>query len=546
MRLESESVWAASGAEGRRGPEGMTLEELLEGIEVVQLTPGTPVPNPERSGQEGLADAAVRITSLDYDSRRASPGCLFFALAGAKTDGNRFVDQAVARGAAAVASEQARPGALPERVAWIQVGAARKALALAAGNFYGRPSEALDMVGITGTNGKTTTAFLLDSILGAAGRRTGLFGTVFYRTPGRAVLATNTTPESLDLTRLLAELRREGGTAAILEVSSHALALDRVWGMGFAAAVFTNLTRDHLDFHGTMDEYFAAKRRLFEGTGAGAPQAAILNFDDPRSRELAGLCPRTLTYGLGEGADVRARVYRHSGAGLSFKARTPLGSIHLQSELLGRVNVSNILGAAAAAMALGVDAEAIAQGVAQMRTVPGRFERVEAGQPFLVVVDYAHTDDALTRLLETAHELPLRGRVLLVFGAGGERDRTKRPMMGEAAGRGADLVVVTSDNPRGEDPEAIVREIVPGLDRTGTPYMVEIDRGQAIARILAEARAGDVVLLAGKGHEAYQVIGSRAIPFDDRAVAREALRALGYSAAPEPGGGGEKPRGAGQ
>ncbi len=533
MRLESQAVWGANGADGPRGLEGMTLGELLEGIEVVGLTPGTAEAAAARA-------TAPSITSLDYDSRRVSPGCLFFALAGVKTDGNRFVEEAVARGAAAVASEQSRPEQLPERIWWVQVRAGRKALALAAGNFYGWPSEGLDLVGITGTNGKTTTAFLLDSILGVAGRRTGLFGTVFYRTPGRAVLATNTTPESLDLMRLLAELRQEGGTAAILEVSSHALALDRVWGLRFAAAVFTNLTRDHLDFHGTMDEYFAAKRRLFEGTGAGSPQAAILNLDDPHSRSLAGFSPRTITYGLGEGADVRAAVYRQSRAGLSFTARTPLGPIELHSSLVGRVNVSNILAAAAAAISLGVDAQAIAEGIAQMRTVPGRFERVEAGQPFLVVVDYAHTDDALARLLETARELPLRGRVLLLFGAGGERDRAKRAMMGEAAGRGADLVVVTSDNPRSEDPQAIVNEILPGLDRTGTPYSVAIDRAEAIAKILGEARPGDVVLLAGKGHEAYQTIGSRVIPFDDRAVARESLRALGYSAP-----GREKTRGEG-
>jgi UDP-N-acetylmuramoyl-L-alanyl-D-glutamate--2,6-diaminopimelate ligase len=508
--------------------ESMTLSELLNGLEVVQLTPATHDPHD------------IPASSLEYDSRRVASGCLFFALPGVKTDGNRFVTQALERGAMGVVSEQGRPGGFPESAVWVQVSGARRALAQAASNFYGRPTDTVRLVGVTGTNGKTTTTFLIDSIWRGAGRRTGLFGTVLYRTPARAVLASNTTPESLDLTRLLAELRDAGGTDAVLEVSSHALAMERVWGCRFAAAVFTNLTRDHLDFHHTMEEYFAAKRRLFEGTACGAPEAGIVNLDDPRGRELAGMARRTLTYGLTAEADVSTTGYQLSADGLAFTARTPLGAIELRSPLVGRVNVSNILAAVATAIALGIGAEAIAGGIAHLQNVPGRFERVEEGQPFPVVVDYAHTDDALARLLSTARELKLPGRVLVLFGAGGDRDRTKRPLMGEAAGRGADLVVVTSDNPRGEDPAAIVNEILPGLDRAGARYEVELDRGRAIEKILAEARAGDIVLLAGKGHEAYQVVRDRTLPFDDREVAREALRALGYRrsrAVPENGAG---------
>jgi UDP-N-acetylmuramoyl-L-alanyl-D-glutamate--2,6-diaminopimelate ligase len=500
----------------------MTLGELLNGLEVVQLTPASHDPN-------GYA-----ISSLEYDSRRARSGCVFFALPGARTDGNRFVAEAVSRGASVVVSEQPRPEGLAESLAWVQVTSARRALALAAGNFYGQPSRALDLIGVTGTNGKTTTTFLIDSILRAAGRCTGLFGTVLYRTPRRVAHASHTTPESLELARLLADLREEGGTAAVLEVSSHALAMERVWGFRFAAAVFTNLTRDHLDFHHTMENYFATKRRLFEGTGAGAPGVGVVNIDDPHGRQLVGLCPRTLTYGLDAAADVGTTDYRLSTRGLEFTARTPSGPIALRSRLMGVVNVFNILAATATALALGVDRAAIARGIEQMESVPGRFERVEAEQPFLVVVDYAHTDDALARLIETARGLKPAGRILVLFGAGGDRDRTKRPLMGEAAGRGTDLVVLTNDNPRSEDPQSIVNDILRGLERAAVPYFVELDRRRAIARILAEAKPGDVVLLAGKGHEDYQILGDRTIPFSDRQIAREALRELGY---PRPGTG---------
>ena len=516
MRLETEPIWGFSEEDLTLVSERMTLGALLDGIESVQLIP------------HGDASAQLPVSSLEYNSRRVHPGSVFFALPGLKTDGTRFAAQAIELGAVAVVSERPRPADLPERIAWAQVNSARRAMALAAANFYGHPAAALDLIGITGTNGKTTTAFLTDSILRAAGQRCGLFGTVLYRTPRRAALATHTTPESLDLLRLLAELREEGGSSAVLEVSSHALAQDRVWGLRFAAAVFTNLTRDHLDFHGTMENYFAAKRRLFEGTGSPAPRAGIVNLDDPYGRQLAGLAQRTLTYGLTRGADVFAESYQLTADGLEFTAETPSGPIALRSRLVGRVNVQNILAAAAAALALGIAPEAVSRGIERMQSVPGRFERVEAGQPFLVAVDYAHTDDALARLAETARELKLPGRILLLFGAGGDRDRAKRPMMGQAAGRGADLVVVTSDNPRSENPRDIIAEILPGLERTGTPFLVEPDRATAIALILGKAQPGDIVLLAGKGHETYQVLADRTIAFDDCQVARQALAGLGY------------------
>ncbi|HVB35453.1 MAG TPA: UDP-N-acetylmuramoyl-L-alanyl-D-glutamate--2,6-diaminopimelate ligase [Patescibacteria group bacterium] len=504
----------------------MTLGELLNGLDVVQRTPATNDPH------------EPAVSSLEYDSRRAGPGCVFFALPGHQTDGNRFARQAAKRGAVAVISGQMRPADISGNVSWVQVRDARKALALGAANFYGQPARALELIGVTGTNGKTTTSFLIDSILREAGRRTGLFGTVLYRTPGGAEPAPRTTPESLDLIGRLAQLRKEGGSSAVIEVSSHGLAMNRVWGLRFAAAVFTNFTRDHLDFHRTMENYFAAKRLLFEGTGAGAPANGIVNIDDPRGRELTGLAARTLTYGLASGADVFAVSCQTSAGGVELTANTPGGPIELRSRLAGQIQVANILAATATAVALGIDSEAIAQGIARLESVPGRFERVEMGQPFLVAVDYAHTDDALGRLVETARELKSGGRVLLLFGAGGNRDRAKRPLMGEAAGRGADLVVVTSDNPRGEDPQAIIEEILPGLERSRARYWVELDRARAIQNILTEARPGDIVLLAGKGHETYQDFGDRTIPFDDRLIAREVLRSLGYDSgrATPPGG----------
>jgi UDP-N-acetylmuramoyl-L-alanyl-D-glutamate--2,6-diaminopimelate ligase len=339
-----------------------------------------------------------------------------------------------------------------------------------------------------------------------------------------AIPAPNTTPESLDLQKYLAEIVRAGGTHAVLEASSHALAMDRLWGCPFAVAIFTNLTRDHLDFHKTFEEYFAAKRRLFEGTGATAPATSVINRDDEYGQKLAGLASRTLTYGLEPGADITTRKPAISLSGIEFTAETPAGKIEIRSKLVGRHNVYNILAAAGAGVALGLPKEVIAAGVAQLSAVPGRFERIEAGQPFLVIVDYAHTDDALRNLLITAKNLHPDGRIITLFGCGGDRDRTKRPLMGEAAGRASEIVVLTSDNPRSEDPLLIINDVIVGVQRTKAKLFVEPDRQKAIEVALDEARSGDIVLLAGKGHETYQVLRDRTIEFDDREVARTVLR----------------------
>jgi UDP-N-acetylmuramoyl-L-alanyl-D-glutamate--2,6-diaminopimelate ligase len=321
---------------------------------------------------------------------------------------------------------------------------------------------------------------------------------------------------------------RAGGTHAVLEASSHALALDRLWGCPFAVAIFTNLTRDHLDYHKTFDDYFAAKRRLFEGTGGAAPGVGVINRDDAYGKQLAGLAARTLSYGLEPGADITTRKPVLSFSGLELTAETPAGKIEVRSPLVGRINVYNILAAIGAGVALGLGREIIAAGIAQLASVPGRFERIDAGQPFLVVVDYAHTDDALRNLMSTAKELHADGRIITMFGCGGDRDRTKRPLMGEAAGHSSDVVVLTSDNPRSEDPLLIINDAIVGVQRTKAKVLVEPDRERAIEIALDQARPGDIVLLAGKGHETSQVLRDRSIEFDDREVARRMLRRRGY------------------
>jgi UDP-N-acetylmuramoyl-L-alanyl-D-glutamate--2,6-diaminopimelate ligase len=474
-----------------------------------------------------VTNTDVEISEIAYDSRRVKPGTLFAAIRGEKTDGNNFVSDAVARGAIAVLSENA-PSTPPAGFPWVQVASARKALALAAANYYERPAEVLKLIGVTGTNGKTTTSYLVDSILRAAGCEVGLLGTIGYRLVRETRPAPNTTPESLDLQKCLAEMVRAGGTHAVLEASSHALAMDRLWGCPFAVAIFTNLTRDHLDYHKTLDDYFAAKRRLFEGTGSAPPAAAVINSDDEYGRKLRGLVARTLTYGLDSGAEITTRKPSLSLSGIEFVAETPLGKIEIRSKLVGRPNVYNILAAIGTGVALDLSREVIASGIAQLSAVPGRFERIEMGQPFLVVVDYAHTDDALRNLLATARDLKPEGRIITLFGCGGDRDRTKRPLMGEAAGRASDIVVLTSDNPRSEDPLLIINDAIVGAQRTKAKVLVEPDRQKAVEIALEEARSGDIVLLAGKGHETYQVLRDRTIDFDDREEARRILRRRGY------------------
>ena len=477
---------------------------------------------------EALADPNIDISSIVYDSRKAGAGSLFVAIRGEKLDGNQFTADAIARGARTVVSEAPRPAELAPDLAWVRVTDARKALAITSANFFGHPAEKLELVGITGTNGKTTTSYLIDSILRAAGRKTGLFGTIVHRTPEATHPAATTTPESLDLQSFLGEVVRASGTHAVLEASSHALFLDRLWGCRFAAAVFTNLTQDHLDFHKNIENYFSAKRLLFVGTGAGAPAAGVVNTDDPYGKRLVGLADRTISYGLEAGAQVTTRKFAARMTGLDFVADTPGGKVEVHSHLVGRVNVYNLLAAIATAQALGFGKETIEDGIARLLAVPGRFERVDLGQPFLVVVDYAHTDDALRNLTATARELHGVGRLITLFGCGGDRDRGKRPLMGEAAGRASDVVVLSSDNPRGEDPLLIINDALVGLQRTTAKILVEPDRERAIQIAIDEARAGDVVLLAGKGHETTQVLRDGPIAFDDREAARRALQQRGY------------------
>jgi UDP-N-acetylmuramoyl-L-alanyl-D-glutamate--2,6-diaminopimelate ligase len=490
----------------------MTVQEVLCGV-------GLKSPLPAE-----LGPAAVQ--GLEYDSRRVGREFLFFAFQGQRADGRAFAQEARQKGALAVLSELPRPEGFEGY--WIEVERGREALALAARNFYGRPDERVELIGITGTNGKTTTAYLVDSVLRAVGQRTALVGTIQYQLAGKSVTAVNTTPESLDLFRIFAELEQQGGRYATLEVSSHALALERVYGMQFHTAVFSNLTRDHLDFHRTMEEYFAAKCRLFEGAGAAPPRFAAINHDDPYGRRIR-LSPDTeaFWYGLENGAAVRAANISGGFEGLRFEVHCGQEHFPVASPLPGRMNVYNILAACSAALSCGIEPETIARGIAECRGVPGRFEKVEEGQPFLVVVDYAHTDDALRNLILVARTLNPK-RVITLFGCGGDRDRAKRPMMGEAAGELSDFVVLTSDNPRSEDPLAIMNDALVGLRRHDVPHAAQPDREKAIRRAIEEAQPGDIVLVAGKGHETYQVLKERSVPFDDREVARRILRGFGY------------------
>jgi UDP-N-acetylmuramoyl-L-alanyl-D-glutamate--2,6-diaminopimelate ligase len=417
---------------------------------------------------------------------------------------------------------------------WIEVEHGRHALAVAARNFYRKPDERVAFTAVTGTNGKTTTAYLIDAILRAVGKTTAMIGTIEYRMAGETRPAPNTTPESLDVMRMAAELDERGGTHLTMEVSSHALALGRVYSFEFHTAVFTNLTRDHLDFHGTMEEYASAKRLLFQPPADGlpddtkVPRWAILNADDPASREMAPEGgARIVRYGLRKSADLRAENIRSGFQGVSFDAVYQGERQAVSSPLVGLVNVSNILAALGVGISYEIPLAEAARGVASCAAVPGRFERVDEGQPFLVVVDYAHTDDALRNAIQIVRELG-KGRVITLFGCGGDRDRTKRPLMGMAAAEGSDFVVLTSDNPRSEDPLDIMNDAMVGLSRLDTPYIAEPDRDRAIRKALEEARAGDAVLLAGKGHETYQILKDRTIHFDDGETARRVLRSLGY------------------
>ncbi|HVP55489.1 MAG TPA: UDP-N-acetylmuramoyl-L-alanyl-D-glutamate--2,6-diaminopimelate ligase [Candidatus Eisenbacteria bacterium] len=495
----------------------MTFRDLLHGAEILSQN-GNP-----------------SVTGLEYDSRRVKPGDVFVAMKGESSDGNKFIGKAIAAGAVAIvtdsASEQPRAN-----VAWAQVPHGRRALARLSANFYKRPAEKLTITGITGTNGKSTASFLLESILTAAGRKSALIGTIEYHVAGRILPAPHTTPEALELNRMLREALGDGATETVMEVSSHALAQQRVFGIPFDVAVFTNLTRDHLDYHHTMEEYFSSKKMLFEGLGTDAPRAAVLNLDDEHGAGLVSFCRKrsseVLTYGLTRG-DFHADALDIAPRGTRFDLVTPQETIPLFSPLIGKVNVYNLLAVAAAAYARNCPREAIVKGVEALNRVPGRFERVDCQQPFTVVVDYAHTDDALRNLTALAREFVERAghkaRVITVFGCGGDRDRAKRPLMGDAAGRGSDFVVLTSDNPRSEDPLAIINDALVGLQRSGAEYKIEPDRRKAIALAVHEAGPGDIVLIAGKGHEKVQVTRDGSIPFDDVEVAQQVLHAAGYN-----------------
>ena len=473
------------------------------------------------------------IAGLDYDSRKVKPGWCFVAMRGEQTDGNRYISDAISNGAVAVVSDSAPTR---EGVAWAIVPHGRRALARLSANFYRHPAEKLVITGITGTNGKTTTSFILSRMLRAAGRKIALVGTVEYRIGHETFPAPRTTPEALELNQIFSKAVNIGCTEAVLEVSSHALEQQRTFGIPFEVALFTNLTQDHLDYHGTMESYFQSKTILFKGLGVEPPRIVVINIEDEYGQRLLQLCKHhheVITYGIERG-DFHTKDLKITGNGIGFKLVSPQGEIPLWSPLLGRVNVYNVVAAAAAAYARDIEPNAVSEAADQIAHVAGRFERLDLGQPFTVIVDYAHTDDAIRNLTAVAHDFIHQrggpGRVITVFGCGGDRDRAKRPLMGEAAGRGSDFVILTSDNPRSEDPVAIMNDALPGLQRTGARYTLEPDRHKAIELAIHEAEAGDIVLIAGKGHEKHQVTNKGVVPFDDVEVAQKALQHAGFAA----------------
>jgi len=481
------------------------------------------------------------IHGIQYDSRKVKPGDCFLAIHGDTTDGNKYIDQAIAAGAKAVitdsSSETIRNG-----VAWAVVNNGRRAMSAVAMNFFGHPEMKLKLTGVTGTNGKTTTTFLIEAMMREAARGSALLGTIEYRLPGEVRESPHTTPESLDLLAFLAQAVEKKATEAVLEVSSHALAQERVWGIPFDVALFTNLTQDHLDYHQTMDAYFEAKKKLFTGCGCAAPRVSVLNTEDEWSQNLATFIKQeggvVVSYGVHSG-NVHTKDLSITPDGLHFELVTPQGTIRLHSELIGRVNVQNILAASTAALARGCTLDDVRRAVTKMTHVPGRFQRVNQGQPFTVVVDYAHTEDALRNLTRVGRDFVNReksalrsnkpARVFTLFGCGGDRDKSKRPRMGMAAGVGSDLVILTSDNPRSEHPLAIIHDALQGLRESNAEYIVEPDRRRAIQLAIEFAHPGDIVLIAGKGHEKTQVIGEVIEPFDDVAVAQRALYTCGYT-----------------
>lgn len=479
---------------------------------------------------EQRGDMNRPVQGITDDSRAVTAGSLFVAVKGERADGHAFIEQAMKSGASAIiAQTPVASGPLP----FVLVADSRKALGLLGSRFHGDPSARLKMIGVTGTNGKTTTTYLCKSLLEGIGRKVGLIGTVGYQIGQETFPASHTTPGALDLQQLLAKMVERGLDATVMEVSSHALALDRTSGCEYDVAVFTNLTQDHLDFHHTMDEYFEAKLRLFAGLAGGQKggKRAIVNMDDPRGNAIRTACPVPVWgYAIQNRANLKAEKVQLSLAGTTFTAATPAGSFAVESRLVGEHNVYNLLGAIGVALHDGATIDQVREAAAHIVNVPGRFERVSSGQDFTVVVDYAHTEDALVRLL-TAAQVLRTDRIITVFGCGGDRDRGKRPKMGRAAVEYSDVVVLTSDNPRTEDPMAILREVEVGVrdalaHRSHVQYRLVPDRREAIGAAIREARRGDMVLIVGKGHEDYQIIGTKKFHFDDREVAREAIQQL--------------------
>lgn len=491
----------------------MRLAELLEGVHVVKLF--------SLMFGKMVLTQDVTVREVQYNSRNVERGDLFVAIRGTAVDGHAYIADAVARGAAVVVVEDdaAMPDAffMHSNVVKIVVPDTREALATIAGNFAGQPSRQLRLVGVTGTNGKTTTTYLIRAILDAAGETTGLIGTIDYRIGSTIVPATHTTPESLELNLLLGRMREAKCTAAVMEVSSHSLAMRRVHGLMFRAGVFTNLTQDHLDFHGTMDSYFAAKKMLFDMLPADSD--AVVNADDPAGKQIASsTAAQVMTYGCGRGADIRADSINVRLDGITLDVWRGGQRLQVRSPLSGRFNVWNILAAYATGTALGISHEKIVIGIGAQHAVPGRFEQIASPRGWMAIVDYAHTPDALERCLHAIRDLlpaSEASRVITVFGCGGNRDRGKRPIMGRIASTLSDVTIVTSDNPRREDPGAIIAEIMTGVVARRN-VRTESDRRTAIRKALGEARSGDVVLVAGKGHEDYQVVGDTKHHFDDR------------------------------
>jgi UDP-N-acetylmuramoyl-L-alanyl-D-glutamate--2,6-diaminopimelate ligase len=468
-------------------------------------------------------DAGVDIRGISYDSRSVREGDLFVAMKGENSDGADFIAQAIAKGAAAVASEGRRAKSPSVSVT---VPDARTFLAEISRIFCGDPSAKLKLAGITGTKGKTTTSYLMDSIFQHAGIRSCLAGTIMMKIGTRSMQSHHTTPESSDLMRFLQQAAADGCTHGALEVSSHALALKRVFGVRFAVGIFMNLTHDHLDFHKNMENYFRAKQLLFSPENGNRIQSAVINVDDAYGKRLASeTSVPVLSFGFREPADIRVLEYRCQSGSADLLLGTPAGHRNFHLKLIGRPNAYNVMAATGAALCLGMDVETIQAGIEALTGVPGRMETVDAGQDFTVIVDYAHSPDSLDNLLQTISQLPHR-RLITVFGCGGSRDKTKRPVMGEIAARASDFVIATSDNPRAEDPAGILKEIEPGLQKGPAPFKIEPDRRTAIDAALSMAQAGDVVAIAGKGHENYQIIGSQVLPFDDRKVAFDILKKL--------------------